>query len=265
MAYGVREDILAKYKGMRPRAETDTEEEDGSPKADIVIDGTIVDDEWKQNASGDAFLVSPNDVKEQIEKLPEGAEEIRVLINSPGGSVFAAKNMIDMINDLKAVITVRVRGIAASAGALIAIKIHDELEMSSGAFLMVHQAMINGMNRQALAKFDSLLEKIDNDQVNSIYAASALTREEAKAALDGGDLVHGCGGFRCRLHHEATGGSGTEQWQEAQTKGCAGCCRCNAPRPDWPEPGLVGCWAQGSSSSETAFFHHPVRCNHEVR
>ena len=183
LVHGVTLEALSKYKRMRPRAETDTEEDDGSPRADIVIDGTIVDDQSKEMSSVDASLVSPGDIQDQIDKMPEDIEEIRVLINSPGGSVFAAQTMIDMIDDLKGVITVRVRGIAASAGALIAIRVHDELEMSPGSLLMIHQSMVNGMNRQVLAKMDGLLEKIDNDQVNAIYAASGLSREEAKAAL----------------------------------------------------------------------------------
>ena len=117
--------------------------------ADIVIDGVITDDQSKEMASAEAGMVSPADVQKQIDAIPEGTDEVRVLINSPGGSVFAAQTMIDQLNDVKGAMIVRVRGIAASAGALIAIRSNDEMEMSPGSFLMTHSAMINGANSQA--------------------------------------------------------------------------------------------------------------------
>jgi len=184
--HGVMPDALAKYKQIRPRAETDDEEDDGSPRADIVLDGVIVDDATKEASSEEAGMVSPLDLKEQIDALPEGKDSVRVLLNSPGGSFFAAVTMADMLDDLKDVaIVVRVRGVAASAAAYIALRIHDELEMASGSFLMVHRGTVNGWNRGDLEKLDSMLAKVDAEQVQTVYAASNMKSEaDAIAAID---------------------------------------------------------------------------------
>ena len=180
---GVTPKALAKWKRIRPRAETDETEDDGSPRADIVIDGVITDDQSKEMASAEAGMVSPADVQKQIDAIPEGTDEVRVLINSPGGSVFAAQTMIDQLNDVKGAMIVRIRGIAASAGALIAIRSNDEMEMSAGSFLMTHSSMLNGMNSQQLADAIGILEKVDEGQVDAVYAASTLTKEEARASI----------------------------------------------------------------------------------
>ena len=263
LIHGVMPEALAKYKRIRPRAATDETEDDGSPRAQIVIDGTIVDDEAKEMASSEAAMVSPSDLQAQIDALPEDADEIRVLINSPGGSVFAAMTMIDMLNDLKGAITVRVQG---------------------------HRSLGSGNHRHPLARRDGDVPRVapDGAYVPGQRDEPPGACQDGRLALqdrrpDGrcrlwrqhddqgrgqgrtgcGDLADGCGGLRPGLHHEATGVSGTEQRKEAQTKGCASCGSI-APRTDKSEPRTVCRRNESGAASKATFFHHQVRCNDEV-
>jgi len=89
------------------------------------------------------------------------ASVIHLRINSPGGSVFAARAMEQALRDHKARIVVHIDGLAASAATFIAMA-GDEVIMAKGALFMIHKAWtIAWGNSDDLAKEAALLEKID--------------------------------------------------------------------------------------------------------
>ena len=66
--------------------------------------------------------------------------DITVWINSPGGDVFAASQIYNMLMDYPGKVTVKIDGIAASAASVIAMAA-DEVLMSPVSMLMIHNPM----------------------------------------------------------------------------------------------------------------------------
>ncbi|AGW94606.1 peptidase [Ralstonia pickettii DTP0602] len=89
------------------------------------------------------------------------ASTIHLRINSPGGSVFAARAMEQALRDHKARIVVHIDGLAASAATFIAMA-GDEIVMSKGALFMIHKAWTGTWgNATDLRAEADLLDKID--------------------------------------------------------------------------------------------------------
>lgn len=86
---------------------------------------------------------------------------IHLRINSPGGSVFAARSMEQALRDHKGKVVVHIDGLAASAATFIAMA-GDEVIMGKGALFMIHRAW-TGLwgNAEGLRKEADLLDKID--------------------------------------------------------------------------------------------------------
>lgn len=86
---------------------------------------------------------------------------IHLHINSPGGSVFAARAMEQALRLHKGRVIVHIDGLAASAATFIAMA-GDEVIMGKGAMFMIHKAW-TGMwgNAEDLRKEAELLDKID--------------------------------------------------------------------------------------------------------
>lgn len=86
---------------------------------------------------------------------------INLRVNSPGGSVFAARAMEQALRAHKGRVVVHIDGLAASAATFIAMS-GDEVIMAKGAMFMIHNAW-TGMwgNADDLRKEADLLDKID--------------------------------------------------------------------------------------------------------
>lgn len=99
-----------------------------------------------------------------------GPRDITVNINSPGGSVFDGLAIYDQLRDHPAKVTVRVRGIAASAASVIAMA-GDEIHMATGSMMMVHKAwgVIIG-NADDFEEAVTVFGKIDKS-LAAVYAA----------------------------------------------------------------------------------------------
>jgi len=99
-------------------------------------------------------------------------EEIHLRINSPGGDVFQGLAMLNTIRRHPAKVTAYVDGLAASAASFL-IMGADEVVMSRGAEMMVHDA--SGMaigNAETMRELADLLTK-QSDNIASVYASKA--------------------------------------------------------------------------------------------
>lgn len=103
--------------------------------------------------------VAPESFVKAIKDLDVGTIHLR--INSPGGSVFAARAMEQALREHKAKVIVHIDGLAASAATFIAMA-GEEVIMGKGAMFMIHKAW-TGMcgNAEDLRKEADLLDKID--------------------------------------------------------------------------------------------------------
>ena len=111
-------------------------------------------------------------------------EQVRVLINSPGGSVFEG---LGIYNYLKAEFPdaeTEILGLGASIASVIYLAGKTRV-MNREGFLMIHNAWTFSIgDSEQLRKDASLLDKI-NEQIVSVYErATGYNREEIKAMMD---------------------------------------------------------------------------------
>lgn len=94
----------------------------------LLLCGTIAQETWY----GDE--VTPGLFREE---LAGGTGDITVWINSPGGDVFAAAQIYNMLMEYAGNVTVRIDGIAASAASVIAMA-GTTVEISPVGMMMIH-------------------------------------------------------------------------------------------------------------------------------
>lgn len=106
------------------------------------------------------------------------APNLRVRINSPGGSVFEGVAIANALRSHPANVTVQVDGIAASIASVIAMA-GDRIEMGPNTMLMIHDA--SGLCMGNAADMEEMAELLDliSDNIADAYAARAGgTREQ---------------------------------------------------------------------------------------
>lgn len=139
----------------------------------IYLNG-IVDSEYGINAM---------DLREAIAKAGD-AETIIFNINTPGGSVFESREIIDVIRNVKAKTVAHIGSLCASAGTSIAIAC-NEVEMANGAHFMIHNAF--GMaygDKSDLRKTADFLEKLELAIVEDYTTKTGKSAEEIAAMME---------------------------------------------------------------------------------
>lgn len=125
-------------------------------EAEIFLYDAIVDDELEAEWWGG---VAPKSFVQALRGIT--ASTIHLRINSPGGSVFAARAMEQALREHSARVVVHIDGLAASAATFIAMA-GDEITMAKGALFMIHKAWSYAWgNADDLTETASLLTKID--------------------------------------------------------------------------------------------------------
>ncbi|MEG1678988.1 MAG: Clp protease ClpP [Stenotrophomonas sp.] len=107
-----------------------------------------------------------------------GKGPVTVNINSPGGDMFEGLAIYNLLREHKGEVNVKVLGLAASAGSVIAMA-GDTVQIARAGFLMIHNAWVVAMgNRNDLRELATWLEPFDA-AMGDIYAVR--TGLEAKA------------------------------------------------------------------------------------
>lgn len=141
-------------------------------EAEILLYDAIVDDELQAEYFGG---VAPKPFIKELKSIT--AKTIHLRINSPGGSVFAARAMETAIREHSAQIIVHIDGVAASAATFIAMA-GDEVQMSEGALFMIHKAWSFAMgNSDDLIATAALLEKVDGTLAKTYAGRTGLSEE----------------------------------------------------------------------------------------
>lgn len=116
--------------------------------------------------------ISAADVSDVLDGLPESVTQIILRINSPGGHVFEAVSILNMLRAHKASVLAVVDGLAASAGSVIAVGC-DETVMSPGTQMMIHSpSTIVWGNASDMRKEADVLDGIE-ESIISIYRDKA--------------------------------------------------------------------------------------------
>jgi ATP-dependent Clp endopeptidase proteolytic subunit ClpP len=127
--------------------------------------------------------VTAADFAKELKAL--SAKAINVRINTPGGDVFDGLAIYNSLKDHGAQIRVKVDGIAASIGSIIAMAGH-QITMGESSFLMIHNpwALVIG-NAADMRTMALTLDKIGGS-LAGIYAGRAkVSKEQAQAWMDG--------------------------------------------------------------------------------
>lgn len=159
------------------RAEAPTTRTDGTVATLRLYDPI---DSW-----GEWWGVSAKEFTRELDQLPEGITEIRLLINSPGGEVMEGIAITNALRAHEARVVAVVEGIAASSASFIAAAA-DELVMMQNSELYIHNAwgIVVGDAADLRAVADDLENHFDRN-IASIYAAkSGDTVEHWLAEMD---------------------------------------------------------------------------------
>ena len=121
--------------------------------------------------------VSANSLKREIDKYPN-AKKISVRINSPGGDVFEAQAIYNILKNHPAEVEVHIDALAASAATLIA-SAGNKIIMYNNALFMIHNpwTWATGEEKDFIKKAN-LLATIKETLLNVYETHTTATREE---------------------------------------------------------------------------------------
>lgn len=141
----------------------------------LFLNGEISDETWY----GDE--VTPKMFKEELQ---DGEGDITVWINSPGGDVFAAAQIYNMLMDYKGNVTVKIDGLAASAASVIAMA-GTEVQMSPLAMMMIHNpATIAIGDSSEMKKAIDMLDEVKESIMNAYEIKTGLSRSRISHLMD---------------------------------------------------------------------------------
>jgi len=142
---------------------------------DLFLNGEISDETWY----GDE--VTPKLFKNELMSA-EG--DITVWINSPGGDVFAAAQIYNMLMDYKGNVTIKIDGLAASAASVIAMA-GTEVYMSPVAIMMIHNPMTIAIGDTAeMQKAIDMLGEVKESIMNAYEIRTGLGRAKISHLMD---------------------------------------------------------------------------------
>lgn len=148
--------------------------DEGEPSV-LVLNGEISDETW----FGDE--VTPKLFKDDLDKC-QG--DIAVWINSPGGDVFAAAQIYNMLMDYPHNVTIKIDGLAASAASVIAMA-GTEVQMSPVAMMMIHNPMTVAIGDSAeMQKAIAMLDEVKESIMNAYEIKTGLTRAKISHLMD---------------------------------------------------------------------------------
>ena len=141
----------------------------------LVLNGQISDETWY----GDE--VTPGLFRDELQSC-EG--DITVWINSPGGDVFAAAQIYNMLMEYPGNVDVRIDGLAASAASVIAMA-GNRISMSPVAMMMIHNPMTVAMGDQkVMQQAMDMLGEIKESIINAYELKTRQSRTKIAHMMD---------------------------------------------------------------------------------
>lgn len=150
---------------------------EGGPSTErtLFLSGEISDETWY----GDE--VTPKLFKDE---LNAGEGDITVWLNSPGGDVFAAAQIYNMLRDYKGNVTIKIDGLAASAASVIAMAGNAVL-VSPVAMMMIHNpATLAVGNAKDMERAIAMLNEVKESILNAYEGKTGLSRVKLSHMMD---------------------------------------------------------------------------------
>lgn len=149
----------------------------------LKLFGDVIDDELAQVYDWlEIDSIHPGLVENAIENNTDGVLDVD--ISSYGGDVTAASNIYSQLKSYDGQVNIRVTGIAASSGSIIAMAA-DHLEMAPTAMMMIHNAStsVSG-NNSDMQKAADMLSKTNDSIANAYVARSGKDKQEILDLMD---------------------------------------------------------------------------------
>lgn len=141
----------------------------------LFLCGEISDETW----FGDE--VSPAMFRDELRK---GNGAITLWINSPGGDVFAAAQIYNMLMDYAGNITVKIDGLAASAASVIAMA-GNTVYISPVGMMMIHNPITVAIGDTAeMQKAIAMLDEVKESIMNAYEIKSGQSRAKLSHLMD---------------------------------------------------------------------------------
>ena len=141
----------------------------------LFLTGEISDETWW----GDE--VTPKLFKDE---LMNGEGDIILWINSPGGDVFAAAQIYDMLMEYKGNVTVKIDSLAASAASVIAMA-GTEVLMSPTSLMMIHNPLTVAIgDTEEMQKAIDMLSEVKESIINAYELKTGLRRNKISQLMD---------------------------------------------------------------------------------
>lgn len=151
--------------------------EAGGANAELYLYGQIAENSWSENDKG---------AKEFADDLLacEG-KNITLRINSPGGDIFAAQAIYNVLKAYPGKVTAHIDGICASAATVVACGA-GKVVMPKNALYMIHNPMacvFDMLDAEALSKMADTLAKVKETVVN-VY------KDRAEDKMSADEIIH---------------------------------------------------------------------------
>jgi ATP-dependent Clp protease, protease subunit len=148
---------------------------DSDEERTLYLNGVISEETWW----GDE--VTPKIFKDE---LLAGTGDITVWINSPGGDVFAAAQIYNMLMEYTGKVTVKIDGLAASAASVIAMAGGD-VYMSPVSMLMIHNPSTIAIgDSEEMLRAKALLDEVKESIINVYELKTGLSRTKLSHLMD---------------------------------------------------------------------------------
>lgn len=140
----------------------------GAPRT-LFLSGEISDETWWGDETSPAMF---------REELESGTGDVDVWINSPGGDVFAAAQIYNMLRDYKGKVNVKIDSLAASAASVIAMA-GDKVSISPVGMIMIHDPMMMAMgNTRDMEQAISVLNEVKESIMFAYSCKTCLSRNK---------------------------------------------------------------------------------------
>lgn len=141
----------------------------------LVLNGEISDETWFGDEVTPAVFAK---------ELNAGTGNITVWINSPGGCVFAAAQIYNLLMEYKGDVTVKVDALAASAASVVAMA-GTKLLISPVGMLMIHNPMTIAIgDSKEMQKAVEMLDEVKESIMNAYEIKTGMDRRKLSQLMD---------------------------------------------------------------------------------
>lgn len=141
----------------------------------LELNGTIAEESWFDDD------VTPQMFKDE---LFSGNGPVTVWLNSPGGDCIAASQIYSMLMDYPHNVTVKIDGIAASAGSVIAMA-GTKVLMSPTALVMIHNPATTAFgDHKDMSKAIDMLDEVKKSIINAYEIRTGLSYTQLSHMMD---------------------------------------------------------------------------------